>query len=113
MLFGVFCPVIDLVSISNAVLEVQINRAPSSVILLSPELKEAYCHLTSRVGGHFWTSGQWMTERGGGSAQFSPCTVETFLWKFKSRFTFISTFWTDFRISFRTGSRKFLGRKSE
>ncbi|XP_021369844.1 acyl-CoA dehydrogenase family member 11-like [Mizuhopecten yessoensis] len=33
-----------------------------------PWLKErAFRHLTSREPGHFWTSGQWMTERKGGS----------------------------------------------
>lgn len=33
-----------------------------------PELKErAFRHLTSRHTGEFWTSGQWMTERAGGS----------------------------------------------
>ncbi|ETO19212.1 hypothetical protein RFI_18018, partial [Reticulomyxa filosa] len=30
-------------------------------------LKEAYERVTSRDPTHFWTSGQWMTERGGGS----------------------------------------------
>ena len=31
-------------------------------------LKEAvFSHLTSRDPQEFWTSGQWMTERGGGS----------------------------------------------
>ena len=30
-------------------------------------LSNAYDHLTSRDGKKFWTSGQWMTERGGGS----------------------------------------------
>ncbi|XP_048582905.1 acyl-CoA dehydrogenase family member 11 [Nematostella vectensis] len=30
-------------------------------------LKTAYKHLTTRNPGHFWTSGQWMTERQGGS----------------------------------------------
>ena len=32
-----------------------------------PELKEAYDHLTSRDPKMFWTSGQWMTEKAGGS----------------------------------------------
>ena len=27
----------------------------------------AYAHLTAREPTHFWTSGQWMTERKGGS----------------------------------------------
>lgn len=31
------------------------------------ELKEAYEHLISRDAAKFWTSGQWMTERAGGS----------------------------------------------
>ncbi|KAH0625536.1 hypothetical protein JD844_015082 [Phrynosoma platyrhinos] len=30
-------------------------------------LEEAYARLTSREPGRFWTSGQWMTERKGGS----------------------------------------------
>ena len=30
-------------------------------------LKDAYSHLTSRDPKKFWTSGQWMTERKGGS----------------------------------------------
>lgn len=30
-------------------------------------VSNAYAHLTSRDGKQFWTSGQWMTERGGGS----------------------------------------------
>ncbi len=30
-------------------------------------LKEAYDHLISRDPNYFWTSGQWMTERKGGS----------------------------------------------
>ncbi len=34
----------------------------------SPALQDrAYCHLTSRNPSSFWTSGQWMTERTGGS----------------------------------------------
>lgn len=32
-----------------------------------PEVKEALDHLTSRSPDHFWTSGQWMTEKRGGS----------------------------------------------
>eukprot|EP00887_Chlorella_sp_A99_P006098 scaffold22.g6098.t1 len=32
-----------------------------------PELREALGHLTSRDPQQFWTSGQWMTETGGGS----------------------------------------------
>lgn len=30
-------------------------------------ISDAYTHLTSRSPSSFWTSGQWMTERGGGS----------------------------------------------
>jgi len=30
-------------------------------------ITDAYSHLTSRSPSSFWTSGQWMTERGGGS----------------------------------------------
>ena len=30
-------------------------------------MKKAYNHLTSRDPDVFWTSGQWMTEKGGGS----------------------------------------------
>ena len=30
-------------------------------------LQHAYTHLTSRDPAEFWTSGQWMTEKGGGS----------------------------------------------
>lgn len=32
-----------------------------------PRLREAYAHLTSRQTQKFWTSGQWMTEKTGGS----------------------------------------------
>ena len=32
-----------------------------------PTLKEAFNRLTTRDVGKFWTSGQWMTERAGGS----------------------------------------------
>ena len=31
------------------------------------QLRNAHDHLTSRDGKKFWSSGQWMTERGGGS----------------------------------------------
>lgn len=33
----------------------------------APELREPLGHLTSRSPARFWTSGQWMTEAGGGS----------------------------------------------
>ena len=32
-----------------------------------PELEEAFAHLTSRDPAQFWSSGQWMTEKAGGS----------------------------------------------
>ncbi|MGZ8376568.1 MAG: acyl-CoA dehydrogenase family protein [Gemmatirosa sp.] len=32
-----------------------------------PVLRDAHAHLTARDPAHFWTSGQWMTERTGGS----------------------------------------------
>ena len=32
-----------------------------------PEFQGSFKHLTSREPNHFWTSGQWMTERSGGS----------------------------------------------
>lgn len=32
-----------------------------------PELAEALSHLISRDPAQFWTSGQWMTEKAGGS----------------------------------------------
>jgi len=32
-----------------------------------PELREPFSHLTSRDPEIFWTSGQWMTEKAGGS----------------------------------------------
>lgn len=34
---------------------------------VSPPVEEAYRRLTSRQPERFWTSGQWMTERQGGS----------------------------------------------
>jgi alkylation response protein AidB-like acyl-CoA dehydrogenase len=47
------------------------SMTPSSVTSLSPEaraqMEEMYRRLTSRDGKTFITSGQWMTERGGGS----------------------------------------------
>jgi len=33
----------------------------------NPDLTEAFARLTSRNPDHFWTSGQWMTEKRGGS----------------------------------------------
>lgn len=40
-----------------------------------PALREAFAHLTSRDPATFWTSGQWMTERTGGSDVSGTSTV--------------------------------------
>jgi hypothetical protein len=40
-----------------------------------PELSSAFCHLTSRIPAEFWTSGQWMTEKNGGSDVAAGCTT--------------------------------------
>lgn len=40
--------------------------------------QNAYSHLTSRDPGHTWTSGQWMTERTGGSDVSQTETVATY-----------------------------------
>jgi len=40
-----------------------------------PRLREAYDHLTSRDPARFWTAGQWMTERTGGSDVSGTSTV--------------------------------------
>lgn len=51
----------------------------------TPEMKErAYKHLTSTDPEKFWTSGQWMTERAGGSDVSESSTVAKFIdgkWK--------------------------------
>ena len=41
----------------------------------SERLRTAYEHLTTRDPARFWTSGQWMTERGGGSDVSGTSTV--------------------------------------
>lgn len=43
--------------------------------LKNPELKKAFTHLTSRDPEKFWTSGQWMTEKTGGSDVSQTSTV--------------------------------------
>jgi hypothetical protein len=43
----------------------------------SPELAEAYSRLTSRDPERFWTSGQWMTEKRGGSGRSLFCKIMT------------------------------------
>lgn len=40
-----------------------------------PETRQVFDHLTSRDPGQFWTSGQWMTERTGGSDVGATTTV--------------------------------------
>lgn len=40
-------------------------------------LKECFSHLTSRDPATFWTSGQWMTERTGGSDVGNTETIAT------------------------------------
>src|SRR4051812_32021748 len=40
-----------------------------------PRLRAAFAHLTSREPGEFWTSGQWMTERTGGSDVSGTSTI--------------------------------------
>ena len=40
-----------------------------------PMLRDAFAHLTSRDPAQFWTSGQWMTERTGGSDVSATSTV--------------------------------------
>lgn len=49
---------------------------------LDPTLRgvfqNAYSHLTSRIPGYAWTSGQWMTERAGGSDVSQTQTVATY-----------------------------------
>lgn len=44
------------------------DGAAKLIELYAPEeLKKTFLHLTSDKADHFWTSGQWMTERAGGS----------------------------------------------
>jgi len=43
------------------------DGAAKTIAKLGLDLPEAWSHLTSRLPDRFWTSGQWMTERGGGS----------------------------------------------
>jgi alkylation response protein AidB-like acyl-CoA dehydrogenase len=47
----------------------------SSPSLSPPQLTQAYDHLTSRIPREFWTSGQWMTEKNGGSDVAAGCTT--------------------------------------
>lgn len=51
------CP---LAMTDGAARTIEVNGIPS-------HLQKAYDSLTSRDPAEFWTSGQWMTEKGGGS----------------------------------------------
>lgn len=61
---AIFSPVSGLYSCPLAMTD---GAAKSSKTINSPHLKKAYQHLTSRDPKQFWTSGQWMTEKKGGS----------------------------------------------
>ncbi|XP_068221564.1 acyl-CoA dehydrogenase family member 11-like isoform X1 [Palaemon carinicauda] len=61
---GIFAPVSGLYSCPLAMTD---GAAKSAQMIKSPHLKKAYLHLTSRDPKVFWTSGQWMTEKKGGS----------------------------------------------
>ncbi|KAK3862515.1 hypothetical protein Pcinc_031631 [Petrolisthes cinctipes] len=62
---GVFSPVSGLYSCPLAMTD---GAAKTALVLSnSPHLSKAYQHLTSRDPSLFWTSGQWMTEKRGGS----------------------------------------------
>ncbi|XP_042237513.1 acyl-CoA dehydrogenase family member 11-like [Homarus americanus] len=60
----IFSPVSGLYSCPLAMTD---GAAKTARMMKSPHLQEAYEHLTSRDPQHFWTSGQWMTEKRGGS----------------------------------------------
>lgn len=60
----VFSPVSGLYSCPLAMTD---GAAKTARILKTPHLQKAYKHLTSRDPQQFWTSGQWMTEKRGGS----------------------------------------------
>lgn len=48
-------------------IDLRLLPAPEQSLGLPGSLKNAFDHLTSRDPKKFWTSGQWMTERRGGS----------------------------------------------
>ncbi|KAG7160259.1 Acyl-CoA dehydrogenase family member 11-like [Homarus americanus] len=58
----IFSPVSGLYSCPLAMTD---GAAKTARMMKSPHLQEAYEHLTSRDPQHFWTSGQWMTEKRG------------------------------------------------
>lgn len=59
-----FSPISGLYSCPLAMTD---GAAKTAVMIKSPSLQDAYQHLTSRDPQQFWTSGQWMTEKRGGS----------------------------------------------
>lgn len=59
-----FAPVSGLYSCPLAMTD---GAAKTAKTTGSPHMKKAYQHLTSRDPSKFWTSGQWMTEKRGGS----------------------------------------------
>ncbi|KAK8407482.1 hypothetical protein O3P69_002201 [Scylla paramamosain] len=59
-----FSPVSGLYSCPLAMTD---GAAKTAVVIKSPHLQKAFQHLTSRDPQQFWTSGQWMTEKQGGS----------------------------------------------
>ncbi|XP_064104129.1 acyl-CoA dehydrogenase family member 11-like [Macrobrachium nipponense] len=61
---AIFSPVSGLYSCPLAMTD---GAAKSAKMIKSPHLQRAYMHLTSRDPKMFWTSGQWMTEKRGGS----------------------------------------------
>ncbi|KAK7073151.1 hypothetical protein SK128_011368 [Halocaridina rubra] len=61
---GIFSPSSGLYSCPLAMTD---GAAKTGMVSTSPYLKKAYRHLTSRDPAEFWTSGQWMTEKRGGS----------------------------------------------
>lgn len=58
-------------------LQVRCRQASTAAGAMPPpaELTAAFAHLTSRIPQQFWTSGQWMTEKDGGSDVASGCTT--------------------------------------
>ena len=59
-----FCPSSGLYSCPLAMTD---GAAKCIISKNSTDFSTAYAHLTSRDPNKFWTSGQWMTERKGGS----------------------------------------------
>lgn len=67
------------------------DGAAKLIELYAPaELKETFSHLTSEKGESFWTSGQWMTERTGGS---DVSNTETIARKIDGEWRLFGTKW--------------------